>query len=151
MMQPGLFERHGFTFTFLFFFLVPVFFPSLHAQRIPSTVQLKKPLSEADDRPLSNSAVDLLVRGDTLWVAGGKGLDFTPDAGSTWQHLGDTAPFDLESIAGLAAHENVMWASLAGSEKTDQGSLPKGLGLAKIHGLRTELVCSFRSRWRPRE
>lgn len=103
---------------------------SVRAQGVPQTFSLTKSLSGSADRPLSNSAVDLLVRGDTLWMAGGKGIDFTPDGGATWQHLGDSAPFDLEDIAALEAHDGVMWASLAGAEETDQGSLPKGLGLA---------------------
>lgn len=120
-----------FSITLLGVLLFPAIATVIQAQQLPTAMQLERAFAGPDDRPLSNSAVDLLVRGDTLWVAGGKGLDFTTDAGNTWQHLGDTAPFDLESIAGLAAHNNVMWASLAGSEKTDQGSLPKGLGLAK--------------------
>ncbi|MFA6234575.1 MAG: FlgD immunoglobulin-like domain containing protein [Bacteroidota bacterium] len=99
------------------------------AQVLPRTFSLAKALAGAGDRPLSNSAVDLLVRGDTLWMAGGKGIDYTPDGGATWQHLGDTAPFDHEDVAALEAHGGVMWASLAGSEDTDQGALPKGLGL----------------------
>ncbi|MFZ1729944.1 MAG: hypothetical protein WBQ23_00835 [Bacteroidota bacterium] len=103
---------------------------TMQAQEIPQTFSLTKTFAGSADRPLSNSAVDLFVRGDTLWMAGGKGIDFTPDKGATWQHLGDAAPFDLEDIAALEGHDGVMWASLAGSEETDQGSLPKGLGLA---------------------
>ncbi|MDX9757878.1 MAG: hypothetical protein RBU27_01850 [Bacteroidota bacterium] len=100
------------------------------AQERPSHFSLTKPAIGASDRPLSNSAVDLLVRGDTLWVGGGKGLDVTADRGATWRHLGDESPFDTEDIAALEAHGGVLWASLAGSEDTDQGALPKGLGLA---------------------
>ena len=100
------------------------------AQGLPQSFDLAKTAIGAADRPLSNSAVDLLVRGDTLWVAGGKGIDFTADRGVSWTHLGDTAPFDLEDIAALEAHGGTIWASLAGSEDSDQGALPKGLGLA---------------------
>lgn len=103
---------------------------ALRAQERPRHFSLTKPTSEPSDRPLSNSAVDLLVRGDTLWVAGGKGLDVTADRGASWRHLGEQAPFDTEDIAALEAHGGVLWASLAGSEDTEQGALPKGLGLA---------------------
>ncbi|MBR9975286.1 MAG: exo-alpha-sialidase, partial [Bacteroidetes bacterium] len=99
------------------------------AQQLPKTYELSRSLAGAADRPLSNSAVDLLARGDTLWVGGGKGIDRTADGGATWTHFGDTTPFDLEDIAALEAHGGVMWASLAGSEDTEQGDLPKGLGL----------------------
>ena len=102
----------------------------LLAQQTPNSFSLAKPAATSDDRPLSNSAVDFLVKGGTLWVAGGKGLDFTTDGGATWTHLGDSAPFEREDIAAIASHGAVIWASLAGSEDTDQGALAKGLGLA---------------------
>lgn len=101
------------------------------AQGIPTEFQLRKAAVIAADRPASNSAVEFLVRGDTLWVAGGKGLGYTADNGSNWTHLGDSAPFSREDIAAIAAHGGEMWISLAGSEETDAGSLAKGLGLAR--------------------
>ncbi len=85
---------------------------------------------EATDRPASNSAVDFLVRGDTLWVAGGKGLSWTTDRGATWKNFTNVAPFGEESIAALDAHGAVFWASLAGSIKVGDEYLPVGKGLA---------------------
>ncbi|PLX31375.1 MAG: hypothetical protein C0600_05860 [Ignavibacteria bacterium] len=99
-----------------------------YAQELPKSFRLSA--GETDDRPLSNSAVDLLVRTDTLWVAGGKGIDMTTDNGASWMHVGDSAPFDLEDIAALEAYGSTFWASLAGAEDTDDGALPRGLGLA---------------------
>jgi len=103
------------------------------AQTLPSTVSLKQAgLSAAGstDRPLSNSAVEILVRNDSVWVGGGKGLDLTTDGGRSWRHFGESAPFDKEDIAALAANNNVIWASLAGSEEVEPGTrLSKGLGL----------------------
>ncbi|MBN1447355.1 MAG: hypothetical protein JXA28_05440 [Bacteroidetes bacterium] len=101
------------------------------AQKFPSTFRFDKLAAGDADRPLSNSAVDFLVRGDTLWVAGGKGIDRTEDGGRSWTHFGDTTPFDRESIAALEAYGSTYWASLAGSEDSDQGALPLGLGLAR--------------------
>lgn len=98
------------------------------AQELPKSFHLSA--AATDSRPLSNSAVDLLVRSDTLWVAGGKGIDMTTDNGASWTHLGDSAPFELEDIAALEAYGSTFWASLAGSEDTDDAALPKGLGLA---------------------
>jgi len=102
-----------------------------HAQEYPASFDFRKTVAGEDDRPLSNSAVDLLVRGDTLWVAGGKGIDRTEDGGATWTHYGGLEPFDREDIAALEAHGSTFWASLAGSEESDQGSLPVGLGLVR--------------------
>jgi photosystem II stability/assembly factor-like uncharacterized protein len=64
-------------------------------------------------------------------VAGGKGIDYTVDGGASWTHFGADAPFDYEDIAALEAYGSTFWASLAGSEDSDQGALPKGLGLVR--------------------
>ena len=102
-----------------------------NAQQRPGAFSMQRTVSGPDDRPLSNSAVDFLVRGDTLWVAGGKGIDYTADGGASWTHFGADAPFDYEDIAALEAYGSTFWASLAGSEDSDQGALPKGLGLVR--------------------
>jgi photosystem II stability/assembly factor-like uncharacterized protein len=101
------------------------------AQQTPSSFSLDKVASSTVDRPLSNSAVDFLVKGDTLWVAGGKGIEFTADRGRNWIRYGESAPFDMEAISALVSYGPLIWAGLAGSEKTDQGTIPKGRGLAK--------------------
>lgn len=100
--------------------------PRASAQMFPSSPQLGQ-----GSLPLSNSAIEFLIRGDSVWVAGGKGLDLSTDGGASWRHFGDAAPFDKEDIAALDGHGPVLWASLAGSEELDDGTrLPKGLGLA---------------------
>ncbi|MCB2206548.1 hypothetical protein KQI65_17530 [bacterium] len=104
---------------------------SSRAQERPAQFTMQKSGSTQSDRPLSNSAVDLLVRGDTLWVAGGKGIDYTFDGGNNWTHFGQDAPFDAEDIAALEAYGSTFWASLAGSEDSQDGALPVGLGLAR--------------------
>jgi hypothetical protein len=107
--------------------------PVAKAQSLPSTFFMKPSgLSSATDadRPLSNSAVEILVRNDSVWIGGGKGLDLTTDGGRSWKHFGETAPFNKEDIAAIAANGKTIWASLAGSEEVEQGTrLPKGLGL----------------------
>lgn len=101
-------------------------------QLLPSTFRFEgMAAGTSSNRPLSNSAVEFLVRGDTVWVAGGKGIDRTTDGGGTWMHFGNGAPFDLEDVAALAGSGPIIWASLAGSEEIDANTtLPKGLGLA---------------------
>ena len=100
------------------------------AQQSPSRFSLEA-RDASLDRPSSNSAIEILIKSDSVWVAGGKGLNLTTDGGATWRFFGDAAPFDKEDIASLDAVGPVMWASLAGSEKIDNTTtLPKGLGLA---------------------
>lgn len=102
----------------------------IHAQQSPFSYTLGKSPHLSADRPASNSAVDFHLDGNRLWVAGGKGLEYTSDGGASWVSFGSKEPFALESVAAIAGSGATLWTSLAGSEKTDQGSIPKGLGLA---------------------
>jgi hypothetical protein len=112
----------------------------LFAQTLPRSFQFMKTLSgdeSLDIKPNSNSAVQFGIRHDSIWIAGGKGLDLTTNKGASWKHFGILAPFadparDLENndIAAFAWNGPVLWTSLAGSEEIDGQSLPKGLGLA---------------------
>jgi hypothetical protein len=104
---------------------------TLSAQQRPVSFLLERSAVGADaDRPLSNSAIDLLVRHDSLWAGGGKGIDLSTDHGATWRHVGQEQPFDMEDISAMDGHGPTIWIGLAGSERIDNVSLPKGLGLA---------------------
>ncbi len=102
----------------------------LLAQPGPATFAVGREAGSQDIKPLSNSAIEIIVRNDTVLVGGGKGLDITRDGGRSWRHVGQEAPFEHEDIGALAWHGRRIWMSLAGSEKIDQTSVPKGLGLA---------------------
>jgi hypothetical protein len=107
----------------------PLAAPAL-AQHVPFNHSLSGSSAAFDSRPLSNSAVDLLIRGDSVWVAGGKGMDLTFDGGATWRHLGSEAPFALEDVAAVGAAGSTMWMSLAGDTVIQSTTLPLGRGLA---------------------
>jgi len=101
-----------------------------------------------DSKPLSNSAVQILVRNDTVWIGGGKGLDMTSDAGLSWKHFGQDTPFAAENIAAFGGSGSTLCASLAGSVEMDDGSsLPEGLGLA----ISTDNGVSWKKRDQPKE
>lgn len=100
--------------------------PLLKSFRLESE---KVNLQSDDSRPLSNSAVEFLIKNDSVWVGGGKGLDLTLDGGRTWKHFSNEPPFDGEDIAAIDNYKNIIWISLAGSYKTDQGYVPQGKGL----------------------
>ncbi len=109
---------------------------SMHAsaQFLPKSPSLRASahrLAADADRPLSNSAVEIAVRGDSVWVGGGKGLDLTTDGGTTWTHFGLKDPFESEDVAALDGYGPVWWLSLAGSYDAGEGTtLPDGKGLA---------------------
>lgn len=104
------------------------------AQFLPKSPELSRRSAAAadNDRPQSNSAVEIAVRGDSVWVGGGKGLDLTTDAGVSWTHFGAKDPFKNEDVAALDGVGPVWWLSLAGSYDAGEGTrLPKGEGLAR--------------------
>ncbi len=124
MIDPHLLRWKGAALLFLLS-AIP-----LAAQMPLRTFSIGKEAAEGDDRPLSNSAVAFLVKGDSLWAGGGKGIDLTRDGGRSWKHYADISPFHGEDISAIDGEGNLLWIALAGSYKTDQGYVPEGLGLA---------------------
>lgn len=103
------------------------------AQLCPRSFTLRA-AEDVSNRPLSNSAVDILARGDSIWFASGKGLDLTSDGGATWRHVGSEAPFAHEDVAAVGANGRTMWLSLAGDSTIEssgqKSTLSVGYGLA---------------------
>lgn len=97
----------------------------LCAQPVPG-FRLEKNAVDPDRKMLSNTAIELMTRRDTLLLGGAKGLDLSPDRGRTWRHIGQEAPFEMEDVAAVDWYGSTLWCSLAGSEN----SLPVGRGLA---------------------
>jgi photosystem II stability/assembly factor-like uncharacterized protein len=82
-------------------------------------------------QPSSNSAIEIITRNDSVFVGSGRGLDFTSDGGQSWRHIGSEAPFSNEDIGAACWLGDVIWISLAGSDRIDQNDIPKGMGLAQ--------------------
>ena len=79
--------------------------------------------------PRSNSVSDLVVRGDSIWVGSGKGLDLTTNGGISWQHFSNTASFDETGISAVAVLNSRVAVAVATSTKVDNESLPVGGGM----------------------
>ncbi|MAT40418.1 MAG: hypothetical protein CL946_12550 [Ectothiorhodospiraceae bacterium] len=112
-------------------------FPVFLQAQTPNSFYLPgdPPSLKKGERPTSNVGVELLVKGDSLFYGGSKGLELTIDRGQSWQYYGDRAPFnqapyDADPIPALAANGPVIWLSLSGSERVDGQTLQKGEGLA---------------------
>jgi len=79
--------------------------------------------------PRSNSVNDLLVRGDTIWVASGKGPSFSSTGGSTWKNLSNTATFDDKGVSAIAVRGDEIWIATAYTTKLENESIQTGHGL----------------------
>jgi photosystem II stability/assembly factor-like uncharacterized protein len=107
--------------------LVPIYaFSMLCGQPKPT---LSKLTVDPSFLPQSNSADNLFLAGDTLWVGGGRGLSFTADGGATWTNLANTATFDDKSISALTIRGDEIWVAVAYSKTIDNTSYLTGGGL----------------------
>jgi len=77
----------------------------------------------------SNSASNILVKADTIWIGSSRGLSFTADAGRTWRNLANTATFDEKGVSALAIRGNEVWAATSSSRKFENDFLLVGGGL----------------------
>ncbi len=83
----------------------------------------------ADDNPAGNSITDIIVVGDTVWVATGNGLSVSFDNGISWKSFSGSADFGTESISALAYNNGVVWAATARTEKINSENVDVGSGL----------------------
>lgn len=95
--------------------------------RLPKGYQLSSPGTDA--APLSNSIIDIVVAGDTLWLGTGKGLSRSIDGGATWKNYYNTPEFGTEDISAIAVRGRNIWVATAHTVERDGSSLPEGSGL----------------------
>jgi len=118
---------------FVFFFLI-LFVVELFAQHTPESFNLP-----GDDNyfskinaktPDSNSILDIIAIGDTVWLGTSRGVSVSFDRGENWTNFYGTSPFGVDNISALGYNNGTVWAATATSvEGTGGGMVPKGTGL----------------------
>ncbi|MCE1188818.1 MAG: hypothetical protein LWX56_06705 [Ignavibacteria bacterium] len=85
----------------------------------------------AYDTPSSNTINDIVIVGDTVWVATSNGLSMTVDKGQSWTRFYQDAVFGTESVVSLAYDKKThsLWASTAHNTDQNGSSYPEGSGL----------------------
>ena len=79
--------------------------------------------------PPSNSASDILIERDTVWLGTDKGLSQTIDGGQSFHNFANTSPFDSKGTSALAMNDKIIWVAIATSFTQDNQSIPQGSGL----------------------
>lgn len=85
----------------------------ISAQRLPEEYELNSSGFKKinDGNPAGNSIEDIVVVGDTIWLATGNGLSRSIDRGATWKNYYDTEPFGTEGISRIAYNNGTIWAA----------------------------------------
>jgi hypothetical protein len=89
-----------------------------------------KIFDQPDKTPLSNSINDILVAGDTVWVATSKGLSVTFDGGASWKNFYGDDVFGTESAISLEYSNGVIYVTTGHHETgVDGNQVITGSGL----------------------
>jgi len=81
------------------------------------------------ENPASNSINDILINGDTIWLASSRGLSRSFDGGNSWTNYYQTDPFGTESVTSIGYYNGVIFASTAHSVERTGQTLPEGSGV----------------------
>ena len=76
--------------------------------------------------------MDIITRGDTVWLGTSRGVSVSFDRGENWTNFYGTSPFGSDNISALAYnnYDGTVWAATATSvEGVGGGDVPKGTGL----------------------
>ncbi len=79
--------------------------------------------------PASNSILDIIVKGDTIWLGTTRGLSRSFDGGATWRNYYNDGIFGDESITAIAYDRGLIAAATGKTVERDGQDLPAGTGL----------------------
>jgi len=112
--------------------LILIFLSDLsYGQFSPNSFSLEKKVfaKTSDDTPVSNSINDIIIVGDTVWLATSRGISKSTDNGASWKNYYQTTAFGTENVSGIAFNNGVFCAATAHSVDKDGTSYPEGSGI----------------------
>jgi hypothetical protein len=80
--------------------------------------------------PVSNSILDIITSGDTVWLGTSRGISVSFDRGENWTNFFGASPFGEDNISAIGYDNGIFWAATATTaEAPGGGTVPKGTGL----------------------
>lgn len=80
--------------------------------------------------PVSNSILDIITSGDTVWLGTSRGISVSFDRGENWTNFFGATPFGEDNISAIGYDNGIFWAATATTaEAPGGGTVPKGTGL----------------------
>lgn len=116
-------------------FNLKIHFPKDYNNQVDNIIpqQVSKKLSvtpNTSNFPLSNFVSDIIVVGDTIWFATGKGVSRTYTNGQTFDNFYGIDPFGKDDIPGMAVYKNFVVVSTATTTNAGgQSNVPTGTGI----------------------
>lgn len=107
---------------------------NLHPQSNPETFLLKGEegffQKVSASNPVSNSILDIITIGDTVWLGTSRGVSVSFDRGENWTNFFGTEPFGEDNISAIGYDSGILWAATATTvEAIGGGTVPAGTGL----------------------
>ncbi len=80
--------------------------------------------------PTSNSIIDIVTLGDTIWLGTSRGVSLSFDNGETWTNFYGRPDFGTDNVSAIGYYNGVFWCATAKSVEVPGGrKLPSGTGL----------------------
>ncbi|MFB3057861.1 MAG: WD40/YVTN/BNR-like repeat-containing protein, partial [Ignavibacteriaceae bacterium] len=106
---------------------------NLLAQITPDSFRLteeRRSTSKINSRnPLSNSILDVIAIGDTVWLGTSRGVSVSFDRGESWTNFFGTSPFGNDNVSAIGYNNGTFWAATARTVEGIAGDVPAGTGL----------------------
>ncbi len=98
------------------------FLTNVYPQVTPESFYLdeeNKVLSKINaSNPKSNSILDIITIGDTVWLGTSRGVSVSFDRGENWNNFYNTTAFGTDNVSAIGYYEGTLWAATA---KTVEG------------------------------
>lgn len=118
------------TVVFSFFILMN----SLNAQSLLTNYKLADEIKNFEKisakTPTSNSIIDIITIGDTIWLGTSRGVSVSFDKGENWINFYGRPDFGTDNVSAIGYDNGVFWCATAKSVEVPGGQrLPSGTGL----------------------
>jgi photosystem II stability/assembly factor-like uncharacterized protein len=92
--------------------------------------ELNKPEKINSLNPTSNSIIDIITVGDTIWLGTSRGVSVSFDKGENWTNFYGRSDFGTDNVSAIGYYNGTFWCATAKSVEVPGGQrLPSGTGL----------------------
>lgn len=94
----------------------------------PAMGRMLYSLDEADSGLTSNSYIEIIYHDDILWMAGGRGLSYSPDGGLSWYTYDAETGLSSNEPSAIFGRPGQLWVAMSHTEPYQGVNFPFGDG-----------------------